>query len=293
MKRYLIALSLTYGLTGCDYEDGKDGTDGQNGKDGQTCEIVNGGDLQCGEEVIPLRGEQGESCEIVTDQSGELLVCGEDSVRLPSSHSERSVCSSEKLDNGDFLVTCNGESFEIPSSGSIADIVELAMTPVELISSKVSVDEETVTSNLEFNVPIKLDKKQLDKGKLQLTKSGPNSVRVLSKIGKSSYSNWSLKIPGSAIANRYYSKATVSKDIALQIPKYSYSDNLESLLFSFNAYTLCESPFNLVTLDQAKKTDGRELPLLLNLINRKAYDPTSKNVVSLEPTDDIEVICIR
>ena len=100
MKQYLIALSLAYGLTACEYEDGKDGVNGINGADGQSCEIVNDGELQCGEDVIAIRGEKGEqgqkgddgvSCKIETNQDGDFVVCGDQSVRIPPETSERDL----------------------------------------------------------------------------------------------------------------------------------------------------------------------------------------------------------
>ena len=296
MKRYLIALSITYGLTGCNYEDGKDGSNGLNGKDGESCKIVEQGNLQCGEDVIPIRGEKGEkgeSCEIVTDQGGDILVCGEDSVRLPTNNDEQSACASEKIANGNFVVTCNGESFEIPGSGSIADIVKLAMTPVKLIETTIDVNGNQIAAQLKFNVPINIEVTHLDNNGPTLSQNGPNIVQIQSSLGKNSHKDWTLSIPKGVFTNSYYKKSTLSEDVTLQISEYSYTVNLETILFTSNAYTICDPTFALINLKAAKNLEKNKNPVLLNLIARKAFDPKSKKVVTADPSDHVDVYCVR
>ncbi|NRA68717.1 MAG: hypothetical protein HRU19_29805 [Pseudobacteriovorax sp.] len=302
MKQYLIALSLAYGLTACEYEDGKDGVNGINGADGQSCEIVNDGELQCGEDVIAIRGEKGEqgqkgddgvSCKIETNQDGDFVVCGDQSVRIPPETSEQSACTSEKLENGNHLITCDGESIEVPGPGSITEIIELAMTPVALVSSNVSVDEKKVTSTLDFNVPVVLAKDSLKAYGSKLSKTGPKSVKVVSELGDSSLTDWSLSIPGSVFQNTYYSKSTASIETMLSIREYKYSEIVSTLLFESNPYTLCESAFAIPTLNQARDLGDQSSPILLSLLNQKAFDTATRSVVDLQSTDEVLVYCLR
>ncbi|NRA63758.1 MAG: hypothetical protein HRU19_04705 [Pseudobacteriovorax sp.] len=302
MKQYLIALSLAYGLTSCEYEDGKDGADGTNGMDGQGCEIVNDGQLQCGDDVIAIRGEKdepgrkgedGENCRIETKQDGDFLVCGDQSVRIPPEISEQGACTSERLENGNHLITCNGDTIEVPGLESISEIFEIAMTPVELVASSVSVYGNTATSTLEFNVPVTLNQNRLTQLESIFTKFGPKSVQITSKIGESNYSDWALSLPGSLFQNSYYSASVATNDIELTIYEYGYIENLETLLFTSNLNSICDDSFSLNTFEDAKERGTREHPLLLSLLERKAYDTESEKVISLESSEDVEVICLR
>ena len=302
MKQYLIALSLAYGLTACEYEDGKDGVNGINGADGLSCEIVNDGELQCGEDVIAIRGEKGEpgekgengvSCRIETNQRGDFLICGDQSVQIPPETSEQGNCTSESLENGNHLITCDGDTIEVPGSESIPEIIKIAWTPVELVKSGVFVDAEVVTSILEFNVPVSLDETLLSEVRQGFTKSGPKTVQITSKIGESNYGDWTLHIDGSVFQNTYNIQSTASEDIELQILEYSYKENLETLLFSATPYTLCDTSFALVNLEEAKSLGRRDDPVLLNLLNRKAFDYKAGNVVTVDPSENVEVYCVR
>ena len=176
---------------------------------------------------------------------------------------------------------------------SISEIFEIAMTPVELVASSVSVYGNTATSTLEFNVPVTLNQNRLTQLESIFTKFGPKSVQITSKIGESNYSDWALSLPGSLFQNSYYSASVATNDIELTIYEYGYIENLETLLFTSNLNSICDDSFSLNTFEDAKERGTREHPLLLSLLERKAYDTESEKVISLESSEDVEVICLR
>ncbi len=316
-------LTASFLFLACEPKDGDDGTngkDGLNGTDGVSCAAIQdeGEDaILCGETIIPvIHGEDGEdgekgangedgedglSCQLAEKEDQTYVVCGDESYLLPSNDpSEVDSCEASKLESGNWLITCGDESFEVPSEESIAGYIVLALSPVE--APELSVQTANgLTATLNFEIPVELDKealKLLPEG-YKLSRLSSNSFELKSADlfegfpFTSELTTWSETLPAGLFLNKLNPAQVLQDTVELAVTSYDYVIDFETLTFDRDDSNICEAEFSPLAFEEVKKLKTAQKPVLLSVAEKKAFNVTTQKVVSVEPTSEVQISCMR
>ncbi len=279
----LIFLPIILAFIGCDFkgDKGKNGANGIDGADGVSCSVLkleNGTDaIQCGESIVTIPegkdgqdGKDGVSCTITVEENHQYLICGDN--RIPLDGDETRVI----------------------------ELLNLALTPIEVEDAVVEVGGSDLLVTLDFNVPVSINEELASRlSGYSLSHASEKSVVLRSVETFEDFpfspllNSWQLDLPLGLFENAYNPNSISPALTGIQITLYSYVMNFETLIFDHDDSNICESDFQSLTYDSIQSLASANAPVLLSIAEQKAFDVGQSNVIKLNSTDDVQITCTR